>query len=475
MYRMTVQKHSRKFALNAADSVLSQFTFDTFVASIMIIAVIVLALRIEAQSDTWWLLRSGQYIVETHHIPTVEPFSSTVNGGYWPNHEWLVEVLFFGLYSAGGMPLLVTGCALIIVAVWIAIYQSCSGPGRFRALVILPALSVSSLNVSLRPYLFTIVLLAATILLLPKYRLHFLYPILFLLWANLHGGVAFGAVVLAIACFVALLVDRKRLVHWLVISALSAAATFINPLGYKLWYLVVESMRNPVLFVTDEWKPPQLSHPGSYMFFALVTAYVLIILKHRHRWRGHTDWTLILCSAVFAVLAFRGWRNMASFAVIAPLLLSRHFEDRPILTLRSPRGAYLHGLALGLAAVSGLLFVGSTWADGRMGPALSPKIVHAVRACDGFLFNTYYEGGFLLWSVPERPVFIDNRQDPFPPELISRTVNAEQTGEYHDLFARYGVACSFQRVNTALYKALTRDGWHEVGRDAQYAVLRQPK
>ena len=51
--------------------------------------------------------------------------------------------------------------------------------------------------------------------------------------------------------------------------------------------------------------------------------------------------------------------------------------------------------------------------------------VAAVRGCPAQIYNRFYDGGFLIWFVPERPVFIDNRQDPYPSPFILETTEVE--------------------------------------------------
>ena len=42
--------------------------------------------------DMWWHVKVGQTILATHHWPTVDPYSFTVNGQPWMAYEWLGEV-----------------------------------------------------------------------------------------------------------------------------------------------------------------------------------------------------------------------------------------------------------------------------------------------------------------------------------------------------------------------------------------------
>ena len=124
-------------------------------------------------------------------------------------------------------------------------------------------------------------------------------------------------------------------------------------------------------------------------------------------------------------------------------------------------------------ACGGALLVSLQWADASDQP-LSAAVVSAVRMCDGTLYNTYDTGGPLIWLAPERPVFVDNRQDPYPADLLFRAVIAEQQGDYRELFAKYQVRCALTPYQQALDQALRRDGWQEIGHDQQLAVLRRP-
>jgi hypothetical protein len=85
--------------------------------------------------------------------------------------------------------------------------------------------------------------------------------------------------------------------------------------------------------------------------------------------------------------------------------------------------------------------------------------------CDGLLYNTYDTGGPLIWLVPERPVFMDNRQDPYPADLLLRALIVEQQGDYCKLFEDYRVRCVLAPYQQPLDQALRRDGWQELGRD----------
>ena len=57
---------------------------------ITFLAVFAMSARVSIDSDTWWHLRAGQWIVENRAVPQVDPFSYTRQGrhgniraGWW--------------------------------------------------------------------------------------------------------------------------------------------------------------------------------------------------------------------------------------------------------------------------------------------------------------------------------------------------------------------------------------------------------
>jgi hypothetical protein len=455
-------------------TLLGGLTLDRFLLGAMALIVFAAAACSSVQSDTWWQLRSGQLIVQTGRIWTVDPFSSTVFGGYWPNHEWLAEVLFYAGYVLGGLPLLLVACAALITLSWFGLYTLCDGAARFRTLILLLGATSPEILWGVRPHVFSLVLLVVALLLVPGYRRHWLYPPLLLVWANLHAGVVFGGVVVAAVCAVGIVAERGHWRHWLLVGLASALATLVNPLGFDLWLYVISSFGDTTRTYLQEWQPPRLDWPLSYPFFVLVLAWAVALIRGRRHWRGRRDWTLLLLSLLFLLLGFRSIRHTAFFAVVALPLITRPFAATVPANRRSAALGALHlGLLLALV-VGGVLIVQRTWAATIARPPLAAGAVAAVRACDGRLYNTYDSGGPLIWLVPERPVFVDNRQDPYPADLLFRAVIAEQRGEYQELFQTYEIGCALVPVKQPIYPALQHDSaWQEIYHDDLQAVFRR--
>jgi hypothetical protein len=447
------------------------FGFDAFLTVLFFIVLASVAMAGSVQHDTWWQLRTGQYIVATLRPPVTDPFSWTVRGGYWPNHEWLAEVLFYLVYRAGGIRVVAAFCGLAIIGTWMLIYTLTGGAGKVRVYSLLAGIATQSMIWSVRPALFSLLFLATALALLPHPRRRWLYPFLFLLWANTHAGMAFGIVVLGAATIVSLWADRRSLLRWMLVVGLSLGATLINPLGLGLWRLVVHSMSNPVLAVTEEWVSPRISTPLSYPFFALLAATTTVVWLRRRRWTSHFEWTLIVSGLIFAALGLKSLRHAANFALVAPVLISRYFVDVQAMPAFSSRKRIAHLLALPGLALLGLIFVRERWIRSTGRAALEPAISSALRKCPEQMFNTYEVGGNIIWAVPERPVFVDNRQDPYPPELILRTKYVEATGDYHALFDQYHIRCAIMPAHGPLPRTLAGDGWHVAAQDHDYVVM----
>lgn len=71
--------------------------------------------------DFWWHMATGQFIVETGQIPSVDQFSYTQAGQPFYNQSWLAQILMYGIYRLGGLPLV-----LIIKRLLLRWHMGCS-------------------------------------------------------------------------------------------------------------------------------------------------------------------------------------------------------------------------------------------------------------------------------------------------------------------------------------------------------------
>jgi hypothetical protein len=373
-------------------------------------------------TDFWWHLKTGQYVVEKHALPVPDPFAHTtgmrgpayageeITRHFNLTHEWLAQTVLYLVYRAAGFPgIVLYRAALLALFCGLAgliAYRRCGGFYR-SLLAALAAAWVTGVFALDRPYLITFVLLAASIAILEYRRWIWVLPVLFLVWANAHGGFFLGWVVLAAYAAEALLLRiRKRPAAgdralW-VICAVSFLVSGINPNGFRIPQILGYYRSSFLTSRLLEWTPPRLWALSGFTVLLFGAAAALIWARRKARL---VDWLLF---AAFAVAAVAAQRNIFLVALWAPVLIAAYLPwKRPV-----PRFA---AAALAVAMASG---IAAGVARGRFfqlhvaewkfpAGAADFLIAHGVTAP---IFNTYEYGGYLIWRLwPQERVFIDGR------------------------------------------------------------------
>src|ERR1700688_938954 len=94
-------------------------------AATLLFGLLAMTARPATDPDLWWHLRTGQWIVETGHVPHSDPFSFTRAGHAWVSHEWLSEVVFYELWKHAGAAALIVFSAIITTAGFMLLYLRC--------------------------------------------------------------------------------------------------------------------------------------------------------------------------------------------------------------------------------------------------------------------------------------------------------------------------------------------------------------
>ena len=78
----------------------------------------------------------------------------------------------------------------------------------------------------------------------------------------------------------------------------------------------------------------------------------------------------------------------------------------------------------------------------------------------------------MIWWVPQQPVFIDSRYDPYPIELFMENQALERTGVYQPLFDRHRIRCAIAPAGSPIVASLaTNPDWLVTYRDEERVVL----
>jgi hypothetical protein len=441
-------------------------------------------------TDFWWQAKTGEIIVRTGSVPTRDPFSWTANGQPWLVHEWLTEVFFYLtfvhlpnwvllLYKCG---LAALACALVLARAWLR-----SGSLVLGVAAALAAGFVTRNYADLRPQMITFVLLAGLLLALDEYhagrmrRLPWALPAIFALWANLHGGVIVGLILIT------LWVTGEALGQWLfrqagsriVPLALGLAASFaavcLNPNGFHVYAYPFQVLGHPqVMDYITEWWSPNLHNRDMLPFELLLLATLgTLALAGSFTRDVRTGEVLILTAMAHAALVSQ--RNTVPFALAAAPAVAGGLGMlwRGAGPLETVRAAARHPAVrtAGSAALAGMLAILLSYQIPRVPP--HRWFAHAIR-WDAFphgaaeamrrgywpgpMYNDYVWGGFLIWKLyPQRRVFIDGRAEVYYP---SRAFDDEM--KIHRLEAGWEEALDRRGVEVIL-----TDRWGNLARALQ--------
>ena len=302
--------------------------------------------------DLWWHLRTGQWIVETGHIPRLDPFSFTRAGHVWVSHEWLSEVVFYELWKHGGAAALIIFSSVITSIGFMLLYLRCPGQRHWAAAATAFGALAAAPAWGTRPQMFTFTMASLLWWLVEagerRPKLLFWIPPLFLLWLNLHAGFALGPVLL-LAYGVGLVAEtavgstpweetRPVIVRVLLLLAACLALVPLNPSGAQLYRYPFDTLRSPGMrsFIV-EWFSPNF-HAALYLPFLLVWLVLLTVLaSSRSRPKGRVIVPLLLTG--FAALD--AVRHIAIFVLVAiPVIaaaLPAAMEDRGTHVSKSAR------------------------------------------------------------------------------------------------------------------------------------------
>jgi len=406
-----------------------------------------------SDTDTWWHLKTGQYIAQNHRLPVPDPFAYGTYLGRpaYPGeehtrdfnltHEWLAQVYFYLVYAAAGFPGIVLMRALLMILVCAAASLLAFRRTQNFYLSLAAAFLILGVHhdapVMDRPLLLTLVLLMAVLLLLEFRTRVWLLPVIFLIWGNTHGGFIMGWAVLAAYCLGDLFLRWRRQPLpdgpslWLPAAA-AVLATGLNPNGFRALQILLLYQQSALQSKLIEWTPPAL-WPPEEMFTIVLYGAGILLLWARSKARP-SDWLIYL---MFGFAAARASRNVIFLGIAGAFLIASYFPWRralPVLVEYAVAVLVLLGACLQIARGHAFELRAADWRF----PSGAADFLQA-HHIPGRIFNTYSDGGYLMWRLwPQQRVLLDGRalnetvaQD--AAQIIEAANNSDQ------LLAKYGI------------------------------------
>jgi hypothetical protein len=443
-----------------------------------------------SDSDFWWHLKTGEYIVTQHRLPWPDPFAYTTAGARpaYPGeettrrfnltHEWLAQAVWYLVYRMGGFPAVVLWKALLLTTLcgltgWVAGRRTGSWLWGIAA-----ALAAASLAIEFakdRPGILSYVFTAAFIAIFEGRRRLWMVPVLAVIWANCHGGFFLGWMVCAAYAAEALLrrsPDARRI---LAAGGLAVLLTGANPNGFSVIATVWRYRQSPMQATLIEWSRPDLWGPP-YAFDVLLYASAVALALAWKRVRP-ADWILF---AAFAAASLTAFRNVLLIGLLAPVLIAAYFPwKRRLPVLAQFAAAAMLALALAWGTMRGSCFQLRV-AEWRYPAGAAAFLIR--NRISAPLFNTYEYGGYLIWKGVR--VFIDGR-------ALSETVFQDYrwilaapptSAARAQLLGRYGIGAivgnAFEYNSGVLYPLVlalvepaAAEAWHLVYEDPQSMVF----
>jgi len=407
------------------------FSFPVMCVFLLAAAILWLSARAIAEPDIWWHLRNAAYFLQHRSFPLVDTYSFGAAGSRWLNHEWLSEVPLYLGYKIMGLRGMLAVFFAVLVLIYAGVYYRAFRAGAdclSAAVATLLAIFLAIVSIGPRPLLFGWLCMIALLLVLDHFQRSgnglWLLPPLFAVWINLHGSWVFGIVVFVLLIASGLVEGEWGLViahRWspaalkklLAVLAVSVAALFVNPFGYKLVLYPFDLLfRQPAnMQYIQEWHSIDFGAGSGKLAMLVIFAWLAAALFSPRKWKLSD--VLLMAFALWAGLSHVRLLFFTGL-IVAPVLA-------PYLQLGTPYRREIDkpwlNAAIMAATVAWIIF--SFPSAAQLGQQVSEQYPAAAlqfmkqHHLNGRIFNSDAWGGFMEWTDPELKPFTDSRADIF--------------------------------------------------------------
>ena len=433
-----------------------------------------------SDGDTWSHVATGNWILDHRAVPRVDPFSFSMAGAPWTAHEWLSEVfLALGFRAAGWGGVMLLTAAAFGASVFVVARRLCrdlSGPATLVVGII--AFGLLSPSLLARPHILALPILALWCDAMLAARDRDRAPPLALagliaLWANMHGGFAFGlALIVPFGLEAVLNAPAERrgaaMRDWAQFAVASGVAALATPFGVEGLLFPIRLLGLAHLAQIGEWKAEDFSHPGPLEMAILG----LLALALYRPFRLPPVRLLLLIGLLH--LSLSHVRHEILLATLGPMLLARPLADA--LQTNTPARERPPRLVWALACVVALVLAGVRVAtplhrgDSASAPMSALAALTPEQKSEPVL-NAYAFGGYLIFAGLHP--FVDGRADMYGDAFLTqldRTMSGDADALSQSL-DRWKIGWTILAPGQKLASAMDREqGWRRAYADA-YAVV----
>jgi len=439
-------------------------------------------------NDSWLNLMAGREVIE-NGLPSSDELTVYGFGNTWTDQQWLAQIAIYGVFSLGGHALLsIVTAALVVTAFSIAAAASRSLGAGPRAIwvLFLPVLMAAPWAWSIRAQMLALPLYTGLLWLLasevrrPTRRVWLALPIL-VLWANIHGSVALGALLVMLLGAYELVRSRGR--SWLrsiALVVLPPLALLVTPYGpidtISYYHLLLVDPPFAGRVTEWRWASPAVN---TMFFYVLVAIAIPLVILGRKR-LALFDVAVLALTVIGAVTAIRGitWFALACM-VFLPVAIGRRLESRKPGEPRRRFNVALTAALVGtLAVVASSSFLRPTSWYETYWPREAVEAVRDELEPGDNVFLPDRFSDWMLFKIPELRgrVAYDVRFEVYDREFFDRLqVYAGETGDDWKSFAdgyRIVLVDETRRSHTADF--LSEPGARAVYRGEEITVVARP-
>lgn len=310
-------------------------------------------------SDIWCHVHYGEWMLEHGKLVEQDPFLPLAEGMRVVNNAWLSQIVLAAAHRLGGPQFLSNLFAIVVLlgyAIYARVFYLLTGRKALAmAATLLLLLAGWTRHAIIRPEIFGGLFTAMLFWMLmrtepwrsrtaafdaseddrfPRY-FWIAVPLLFALWANLHGSFAVGLVILACHAAGQVLesawrtrsaagvVSDPAVRRWVWLTELAVAGSLLNPYGIDLLIETARFGRNPNLRDVLEWFPLRLIDFEGIQFLLGLGVTFGIVRHSRVRFRAAEVLMLLFFTITMAsTVRMIGW--LAPIWVIA---MAPHLRD----------------------------------------------------------------------------------------------------------------------------------------------------
>jgi len=255
-------------------------------------------------------------------------------------------------------------------------------------------------------------------------KLRYYLPVFFLIWANLHGSFLSGLMALTVFILLKSYREKHILISDYLLILFSFLLTLVNPYGVGIWREVISSVTDSNLRSNIiEWMPAFFMFDLSIIFLMVVSFVFIFHYKSKFTLEEIGLFLLFSFQAIFTRRHLPLW---SIFAVpVAVKGIYYLYQDAKRTKLSKERFNKVYKWAWIISIIFFVIDGNTAFSEAlklREGKYYPSEAVNYLseNIPKGEIFSDYGWGGYLIWKLPAKKVFVDGRMPSWrwknPPE-----------------------------------------------------------